>query len=291
VTNFNALAFVPATRDLAWTRLFVQDQITLTPALAATASISLEKNPYTGTEVLPSLRLAWRLDAAGLAWAAVSRAVRAPSRIDRELFQPAQPPYVLAGGPDFQSEVANVLELGWRAQPTPALSYSIALFHHEHARLRSVAPTVQGPQFQNGIEGRTRGLEAWSRWRALPNWRVATGVVLQRQTLRVRAGEIDAGGMQALGNDPRHWWSLRSSLDVTPRLAWDVSLRRVGARPQPHVGAYTALDTRLAWSALPTLEVALALHNLADPGHAEWGLAASRVELQRSAQLQLNWRH
>ncbi|HZF78677.1 MAG TPA: TonB-dependent receptor, partial [Rubrivivax sp.] len=93
VTNFNALAFVPARRELVWTRLFVQDQIALSPTLTATVSTSLEKNPYTGTEVLPSLRLAWRPVASGLAWAGLSRAVRAPSRIDREVFQPAQPPY------------------------------------------------------------------------------------------------------------------------------------------------------------------------------------------------------
>ena len=291
VTNSNALVFVPATRELGWTRLFLQDQITLTPALAATASVSVEKNPYTGTEVLPSVRLAWRPDVASLAWGALSRAVRAPSRIDRDLFQPAQPPYILAGGSDFQSEVSNVLELGWRAQPTPELSYSITLFHHDHGRLRSVGPTAQGPQFQNGIEGRTRGVEAWSRWRALPHWRLAMGMVQQRQALGVRAGAVDVGGLRALGNDPRYWWSVRSSLDVTPRLSWDLSLRRVGARPQPYVGAYTAVDTRLAWSALPTLEVALMLHNVADPGHAEWGAPANRVELQRSAQLQLNWRH
>ncbi|HZF78973.1 MAG TPA: TonB-dependent receptor, partial [Rubrivivax sp.] len=185
----------------------------------------------------------------------------------------------------------HVLELGWRAQPTPELSYSLTLFHHEHGRLRSVAPTAQGPQFQNGIEGRTRGLEAWSRWRPLPHWRVAAGLVTQRQSLRVRAGAVDAGGMPSLGNDPEHWWSLRSSLDLTQRLGWDVSLRRVGARPQPLVPAYTALDMRLAWAALPTLEVALALHNVGDPGHAEWGPPANRAELQRTAQLQLHWRH
>ena len=291
VTNFSALAFVPARRDLGWTRLFVQDQIALTPALTATASMSLEKNPYTGTEVLPSLRLAWRQGTGSLAWAALSRAVRAPSRIDREVFQPAQPPYILAGGPDFRSEVAHVLELGWRSQPAPEVSYSLTLFQHEHARLRSVAPTAQGPQFQNGIEGRTRGLEAWSRWRVWSNWRLAGGLVVQRQSLRVRPGAIDAGGMAALGNDPRHWWSLRSSLDLTPRLAWDLWLRGVGARPQPLVPAYTALNMRLAWAALPALEVALVLHNLNDPGHAEWGPPANRVELMRSAQLHLNWRH
>lgn len=291
VAESGVLAFVPGVRDLSWTRLFALDQIELTPTLTATASLSLEKNPYTGAELLPSARLAWQVDPTQLAWAALSRAVRAPSRIDREFFQPAQPPYIVAGGPNFQSELVDVFELGWRAQPTPGWSYSVTLFHHEHDRLRSLVPTTQGLQLENGIEGRTRGVEAWSRWRVSARWRLAAGLAAQRQRLQIRAGAVDAGGMAALGNDPRHSWSLRSSLDVTPRLAWDLSLRRVGARPQPVVAAYTAVDMRLAWSARPSLEVALTLRNLADPGHVEWASQASPVALRRTAQLQLNWRH
>ena len=46
-------------------------------------------------------------------WGALSRAVRAPARLDRDIYAAAAtPPFILAGGPDFVSEVANVSELG-----------------------------------------------------------------------------------------------------------------------------------------------------------------------------------
>jgi iron complex outermembrane receptor protein len=290
LTQFAALAFQPGSRRLTWTRVFAQDQLTLSPRLKFTAALSIERNPFTGTEPLPSVRLAWEPREGRLAWAALSRAVRAPSRVDRELFQPAQPPFLLAGGPDFRSEIADVLELGYRAQANPAWQYSLTLFHHEHSRLRSLAPTPAGLQFRNDIEGHTDGLEAWTRWRASPRWRIDAGLVLMNRKLAVRPGGVDLGGQAALGNDPRHWASLRSAFDVSPRITWDVSVRRVGARPLPDVPAYTAIDTRLAWHVTHDAEVALVLQNVADARHAEWGVATNRVELERSALLQMRWR-
>ena len=51
-------AFVPASRRLNWTNLFVQDEIKLSETLQFTAGIKLERNDYTGWEYLPSMRLA-----------------------------------------------------------------------------------------------------------------------------------------------------------------------------------------------------------------------------------------
>jgi len=241
-----SIAFIPGSRSLSWSRAFAQDQIDLTPTLALTLAGSIEGNPYTGAETLPSVRLAWVPGANHTLWASLSRAVRAPSRIDREFFSPGQPPFVLAGGPDFRSEVSNVLELGYRAQFSQSLSYAATLFQAEHQHLRSLAPTAQGLQFENAIEGRTRGLEAWARWRVVEWWRLDAGVVLLNQDLHVVPGAIDIGGLAALGNDPRNHGSLRSSLDLGRAWRWDVDVRRVGERPNPAVPAYTAFDTRLA---------------------------------------------
>ena len=85
--------------------------------------------------------------------------------------------------------------------------------------------------------------------------------------------------------------SLRSSIDLGARWAWDVSVRHVGARAQPAVPAYTALDSRLAWSSGREWELALVLRNIGDPRHPEWGVPTNRVEHERSALLQLQWRH
>ena len=290
MTPSAVFGFVPTSRSLDWKRIFVQDRWTPVAGLTATLATSFEHNPWTGTEVLPSLRLAWDATPDTLLWGSWSRAVRAPSRVDREFVQPAQPPYVVAGGPDFESEIAEVHELGIRSQPLPTLSYSLTLFQHDFTRLRSLAPTPAGLRIENGYQGRARGLEAWSRWRASERWRVDAGLTLLRQRIALRPGAVDVGGVQSLGNDPRHWGSLRSSVDLTPRHAWELSIRRVGARSQPAVPAYTALDTRLSWRLARNAELAVIVRNALDARHAEWGPQANRVEHERAFLLQLRWR-
>jgi iron complex outermembrane receptor protein len=282
-----SLAFIPGSKSLNWSRVFAQDQIDLAESLALTLAASIEGNPYTRTELLPNVRLAWTPATNHTLWTSFARAVRAPSRVDRQFFTPGQPPHAIAGGPDFQSEVSNVLELGYRGQPTAALSYSVTVYQAEHSRLRSLTPSAGALQFANGIEGRTRGIETWARWRVFDAWRLDAGIVWQDQDLHVVPGIIDVGGLQALGNDPRHHESLRSSIDIGAKWRWDLDVRRVGARPAPSVPKYTAVDTRLVWKVTPTAEVMIGAQNLLDPRHAEWGPAANRVELERSFFVQL----
>jgi iron complex outermembrane receptor protein len=291
-TGSSNFAFDPVERRLNWWRLFAQDQIRLGERWELGLSASVERNPYTGVEVLPSLRLGWAGERAGLWWLALSRAVRAPARVDRELFIPAQPPFLLAGGPNFVSEVSNVLEIGTRGQATPRLSYALTVFHHQHERQRSVGITDGRREIRNDIEGHSTGAEYSLQWRLLDRWRLHGGGVALRQRLRVKPGFADFGGLAALGNDPSHWWQLRSALDLGPRWGngtWDLGVRRVGALVTPAVPSYTAVDTRLAWPLRRDLEVALVLRNLFDRGHPESGSSNLRAEIERSALLQLRW--
>jgi len=288
--NGPTLAFLPAKRTLRWSRLFAQDQFTFDEHLSLGLAASVEHNPYTGAEVLPSARLSWTPVTRRTVWAAASRAVRAPSRIDRDLFAPAQAPFQLAGGPQFESEVAKVLELGYRAQPSVALSYSVTLFRQDYRRLRSVVITPVGLQFDNGLRGTTQGVEASMSWRVNERWRLVAGGTSLKKRIELEPGGSDVGGEASLGNDPSHWWSLRSTVDLTPRLIWDATMRRSGRLPSPHVPAYTEVDMRLAWSLTPEHELALNLRNLTDPHHAEWGPAGNRVEFGRAIALQFRWR-
>jgi iron complex outermembrane receptor protein len=110
-----------------------------------------------------------------------------------------------------------------------------------------------------------------------------------RERLHVRSGAVDAGGLAALGNDPAEWWSLRSSIDVTPQHDLDVTVRHVGALANPAVPAYTAVDARFAWHPDRQWEVALVMTNLFDPHHPEWGTAAARAEFERGVFLRVQW--
>jgi iron complex outermembrane receptor protein len=285
------LAFRPNNRTQKRANVFVQDEFALRPDLTLTAGIKLENNEYTGVESLPSLRLAWKAAAEHLVWGALSRAVRAPSRVDRELFSPANPPFVvIAGGPDFDSEIARTAELGYRGEVLSNLSFSITAFHREFDRLRSTDPSPAGPVFVNRIEGRSSGLEAWGTWSVSRTWRLNAGYTQQHQRRTLTSGSTDVAGLAALGNDPDYWWLLRSSWDIGSRTEFDVVARGSGALPNPAVPRYTAVDARLGWRLNRTTELSLAAQNLFDRSHPEWGVAAARPEFQRGIFAKILWR-
>jgi iron complex outermembrane receptor protein len=278
--------FEPATRDLNWTHVFVQDEIRISDPLRVTLGLKLESNSYTGVERLPTLRAAYRLADNSSVWGALSRAVRAPARFDRDLFIPGRPPYVINGGPNFVSEVANVAEVGYRAQPSASFSYSLTAFHHEYDKLRagSAAPTT----VDNLAWGTTNGIEAWGTWRVSSVWQLSGGLLTLDKSLHA-AANAGAGSVANLGNDPKTQWSLRSTADLGRQVTLDVAVRHVAALPEPAVPAYTATDLRLAWQASPLMELALIVQNLFDPGHAEFQAPAAASEIPRSVFLSLRW--
>ena len=205
-----------------------------------------------------------------------------------EFFQPAAgPPFLIAGGAQFESEVADVFELGYRAQPTPRLSFSATVFHHDYDLLRTLTPAPGGAAFVNDMEGRTAGFEAWGTWRAADWLRLQAGFTRQDQALRLRPGAVDLQPPSATGNDPDNWWKLRASLDLGSRTELDVMVRHYDPLPNPAVPEYTAVDARLAWRATRTLELSLIGQNLTDKRHPEWGFAPGRPEFERAVFVKL----
>jgi iron complex outermembrane receptor protein len=285
IENSTVLAFMPAERSLTNAHVFVQDEIALRPGLDLTLGAKAERNTYTGTEFLPSLRLAWQPTPSQLLWTALSRAVRAPARLDRELFAPGNPPFTqLAGGPDFRSEVSRVFELGYRAQASQHLSYSITAFRHDHESLRTLAPGSPGPMIANGLEGSTTGVEAWGTWRAADWWRIDAGAALLDQSLGLKPGAADLQAQQGGASDPDGWGKLRVAFDLGASTELDFMARHYGAIDNRSVPSYTALDARLAWHPRRRVEVSLLLQNLLDQGHVEWGPGA---EFERGAFLKV----
>ena len=291
VTNPAIQAFLPADKNLNWSHVFLQDEIALGHGIRATLGVKVEDNTYTGAEVLPNARIAWQPTDDRLLWAALSRAVRAPSRIDRDFFIPATAPFLLAGGPNFESEVANVAEIGYRASIGNRFTGSITGYWHDFDRIRSLEPRPGGLMFENKIEGRTYGVEAWAEYRPIERWRLSAGFVRQRVKFEREPESRDTTGLVAAGNDPSGWWQLRSNYDLLENVELDVRARRISSLPNPYVPAYTAIDFRIGWRPWRQLEASLSIQNAFDPGHAEWGSAVNRAEFERAFFVQLVWRH
>ena len=278
-----ALAFHPASRVLRVANVFAQNDVTIREDLLLILGLKLEYNDYTEFEFLPDVRISWKQRPTRLLWGAWSRAVRAPSRVDREFYSPANPPhFVLAGGRDFDSEIAHVFELGYRDQITEAFSLAFTGFHHDYEGLRSIEPSPAGPVFENGIDGRVTGIETWAGYRTGQSWRVSAGFVYQDKELETAPGFVGLGGASSLGNDPDHWWIVRSSLTVLRDVEFDAIVRYVTSLPEPHVPSYTALDARIGWTLEDRAEIGVRGRNLLDDGHPEWGAAAGRPDIERA---------
>jgi iron complex outermembrane receptor protein len=277
IDNTAALALIPANKTLNSWNLYLQDEVVLDERVQATVGLKLDRNTYTGLEYLPSARIGWWPEDTSLLWAAVSRAVRTPSRFDRDLFLPGVPPFALVGG-DFQSEIAYVYELGFRGQPFLRFSWSAAAFHHELEMQRSITPGADGAMVANDRDGHTNGLETWGELRVVDDWRLSAGYTHLSTELRVRSGAVDLQPETNFGGDPDHWWSLRSATELGNSWELDLALRSYGALGIG-VPSYTALDLRAGWRLARLAELDILVRNVTDSEHIEWSPGA---ELERS---------
>ena len=207
VKNGVFFGFAPPRRDMHWANIFVQTEWDLAARLALTLGLKLEDNDYTGTESLPSVRIAWTASPTQFVWAGLSRAVRAPSRLDRDVLLPPPTGFIILGGPYFVSEVAEVIELGYRADFERGVALSATAFHYDWDKLRSGQPP---PAFiENMIAGSLYGFEAWATWRTSDRWSVSAGVTVLEHDLGLKPGSTDPVGASAHGNDTEKQWMLR----------------------------------------------------------------------------------
>ena len=286
-------AVLPANLDQTWLSAYVQDTIALAADLQATLGTRIERNDYTGAAWLPSLRLGWQPSRRAMLWAAASRTVRAPSRLDRDIYVPAQPPFVLAGGPKFRSETANVFELGYRGQPTQSVTMSASIYQsrYDHVHSQEVDPGRTFLTYANGLRGIVNGFEAWATWEAAPSWRLHAGYNRLAMHLEDRPGSNDPNSVAADegANAPR-WWLLRTSLDLPAQTEFDATLRHVAALSDPVVPSYFALDARIGWRPAPNTTVSLVGRNLVGDDHAEFAASATRSVFDRTWVLALEQR-
>ena len=285
-------AFLPADVDQKWASLFAQDEMSLSDDLRLTIGARAEHNDYTGTELLPNARLAWKPAPDHLLWTAVSRTVRAPSRLDRDSHAPAAPPFQLNGGPGANSEVAKVFEVGYRGQPTPRISYSITAFHTIYDDLRTLNfdPSGSFIVFSNDMEGTTNGVETWGTYQASPKWRLSAGLSALRERLRLKPGGIDVTAPDAAGNDPAYSWQLRSSSDIGEDRELDLILRHSAELTRNNVPAYTTMDARFGWKLRRDLEFSVTGQNLLG-NHAEYGTVSNRTDFSPGIFLKLLWKN
>jgi iron complex outermembrane receptor protein len=295
VANSAGLAFVPPHVTRQWFTAFVQDEIALVPdRLQVALGTKLEHNDYTGYEIEPSGRLSWQLSPSELLWTAVSRALRTPSRIDRELFIPGQPPYFFVGDPNFHSEEELAYELGYRHQHG-GLAVSVATFYSRYYGLRSVErlnPPAPVPIYiGNGQDAESYGAELTVDYWLTSGWRLRAGYTELRIHIWPKPGSTDMSRGSGESQTPDRQFVLRSSLDLAPHLRLDGGFRAIGGIAAAQVPAYAELNANLTWQ--PTASVGLSVvgQNLFHDHHAEFQPLPQRLDIQRSVYGLVEWRY
>ncbi len=312
-TNSPIFTFDPGSRTNRLFSAFFQDDITLIPGrLRLVLGTKVEHNDYTGFEVQPSARLLWKLGDRQVIWAAVSRAVRTPSRYEHDSQSmsigvvPLGLPTLLSveGNRHVDSENLRACELGYRLQVTPALFLDLALFYNVYSDFRSVEPGrfffASRPQpahfvfaldVDNGLDARTYGLEVSVDWDPKPWLRLQAAYTYLDIEMHNDRNTFYAFGNPPEDSNPHNQFSLNASVDLRWNLEWDIGLRYVDDLGD-FVDSYLEMDMRLAWSPVRDFEIALIGRNLFDDHHPEFVVSrpGGFGEVERSIFGKILWR-
>lgn len=319
ITPSPVASFEPSRSNLQVFSGFVQNEITLIEdRLRLTLGCKLEHNNFTGIEVQPSGRLLWTPSERQTFWASVSRAVRTPSLVNRNirinafLIPPTNSPLPLlirfVGNPDFQSEALIAYEAGWRMQASPTVFVDVAGFYNVYEKIAvgvletagiSVERTPPPPHLllidkqANGGNIWTYGGELALTWQPTKNVRFSA--FYSYLNMDARATLPSVRRVEGEGTAPRNQFGLRSSFDLVRNLNLDVNLRWVDTVPYFVVPSYWEADVRVAWKIRKNLELSVAGLNLIHDYHRELGpggseSAAQRNEVSRAVTSKLTWR-
>jgi iron complex outermembrane receptor protein len=308
-----AVQLDPTERTIRYSNAFVQYDFPLSPSTRVTLGSKIEHNSFTGYETQPNVRLLWSPGNSHSAWFAVSRAVRMPSRVERDMdsirgslparhpLNPTPLPALITtiGSETFDSEKLVAYEGGWRFETGDRISFDLAAFYNDYDDLLTrepVPPTVRALPVPHAIlagltanmsTGWTYGFESVVEIRPRPAWRVqGTYTYLQMHW------ELTPGSGSALtpslfmGMNPKHQVSLRSGVDLPGRVELNLDARWVDDLPSVGVSNYFSGGARLGWRPAESLELSLVGRDLFAPHHTEFAsgflFQGTQSEVQRS---------
>ncbi|MBL8214773.1 MAG: TonB-dependent receptor [Bryobacterales bacterium] len=291
----SGLTFDPISRTDHLLTGFLQDEISLVPdRLSLTAGTKILRTNFEPFAIEPSARLLWTPNASQTVWAAVTRAVRTPSRVEHDFFLSGY----IGSGPgglpffgrfdanrDFKSERMNGYEAGARQLLRRNLFVDVAFFHNRYTDLFSQDITgsafvEQTPlsthlllplRFGNGLEGAATGGEIAPEWRPREYWQLRGSYSYLALDLRRGPGSLDIGTAPFTeGSSPAHRVIAQSLLQLGKNFELDATARYVSALALRGVDSYTTVDARFGWRPTASVDISLVGRNLLQPHHVEF---------------------
>lgn len=283
--------FVPPHRKQSLFSGFINDEITLADdRLRLTLGTKIEHNDFTGWEIQPSARLLCPLRNNDVVWTALSRAVRMPARMERDIIftmddfpdgEGGRVKFLSLSSPDFQSEELLAYELGYRRQASHSLTLDAACFLNHYSNIMSIQfgePYVEGDStiypgyLTNQIYGKTYGAELAVQWTVKPTWRLAANYSLFYADLERTADCNDTLSLPKYeGSTPRSQFHIRSYCDLPGNRQLDIMLYRCSALTGRLVPGFTRLDGRLSWHTSDGTNISIQITNALNSRHVEFG--------------------
>jgi iron complex outermembrane receptor protein len=307
-------SFTPDRRADHFFSAFVEDLVNPSDSRwHLTLGSKFEYNDYIGFEVEPSVRLLARLGERSSAWAAVSRALRSPSRADRDAranlqaFPTLGPPALVSvlGNPDQREEETLAYELGYRAQWSESVSFDAAAFYNEYDGLRTAQSEPSFPEanpppahlvfplrFANRADGHSYGAEVACNWRVTDHWKLSGWYAWLRVAIDPDASSNGTAASED-ADVPRHVAYLRSSLELPRSFNLETSLQFVDELRKQDVPSYLRADLRLGWRPTARIEASVGIRNALDRVHREARPQSSVFEptlIERSYDARLSWK-
>jgi iron complex outermembrane recepter protein len=316
--NSLQLQFTPPNQDETIFSLFAQDEFAAVPnRLYITLGSKVEHNTYSGFALMPTARAVYQFNERRMVWAAVSRAVRSPAEIDESfrfnvgaITEPdgTQALIALFGNPNVKDEGLIAYEAGYRMSVGKTVLLDVAAYYNEYDHQNSdepgapffettptpphlVLPTIE----QNLSHGETHGAEITAKWKVTSWWTLDPSYDFERLHFHRSPGSEDlTTGPSTEGSDPRQHARLRSHVDVTRRIGWNVAAYFTDRLPAQGVPSYTRLDTNLIWRLRENVTLGIYGQNLLKNGDLEFddleGSGTRATLMRRSGYAKLVWR-
>lgn len=296
ITNSEKVMFFDKSRDLHLFSLFVQDEISLIEdELSLYLGTKLEHNDFTGVEIQPNARLIWTLNEQHTLWAAVSRAVRTPSRADERALNnffvvppntaanPFPLPAVARGisGTRIESEDLLAFEVGYRSALFDRAALDIAVFYHLYDQLVNGqfgelhvdqylgAPFLIVPFISiYNQDAESYGAEIAVDFTMTDWWSLKPAYTYYQVQFE---DELEYAGVAVYKDAQYHQFSLRSQMNFPHNVEFDLWLRYIDNNVLQKTPAYLVLDGRVGWKPKENIELAAGFQNVLDDSHQEFG--------------------
>ncbi|MGB1271644.1 MAG: TonB-dependent receptor plug domain-containing protein, partial [Endozoicomonas sp.] len=306
---------------------FIQDDIALDTNLNLTLGSRFEHNPFTGFEIQPSARLAWKPKPQRTIWTAVSRAVKTPSlsetRVDTYGITLASNNSLLLnilGNETLKSEEITAFEFGFREQIHDSVRLDIAAFANRYQNILTYAGTTDectygsrdpNPPYLCEISGTgiteapaelINEMKAWSYgFEFTLDWNVNEWWSLHANYSAMR---LDADSIESSTPKANEWLienlsanntaNLRSSMNLPNDWQLDLWVRYIDNLRDQEIPAHTGFDVRIGKTVGDNFELSLTGQNLFKKQRLEFneifsGLQESEIEQAWYFQLRLNY--